>query len=87
MLEIDGTRIGTLEIDRDVWVPYIDLVDVEFVPTRIRVGRDEYAFKRSAPVLGYGAILPQEIREARAAGKKPMIVERDERYYLFLTPP
>jgi hypothetical protein len=87
MLEIDATLLGTLEIDNNVWVPYIDLVDAEFVPTRIRVARDEYAFKGSAPTLGYGAFLPQEVREARTAGKRPMIVERGERYYLFLTPP
>jgi hypothetical protein len=87
MLQIDPIQLGTLEIDHDVWVPYIDLVDAEFVPTRIQIANDEYAFKRSAPTLGYGAFLPQEIREARGAGKRPMIVERGERYYLFLTPP
>jgi len=87
MLEIDPIQLGTLEIDHDVWVPYIDLFDAEFVPTRIKVANDEYAFQRSAPTLGYGAFLPAEIREAKGRGKKPIIVERGERYYLFLTPP
>jgi len=87
MLQIDPRQLGTLEIDNDVWVPYIDLVDAEFVPTRIQVANDEYAFQGSAPILGYGAFLPKEIRDARGAGKKPIIVERGERYYLFLTPP
>jgi hypothetical protein len=87
MLEIDPVQVGTLEIEHDVWVPYIDMYDADFLPTRIKVGANEYAFIRSAPTLGYGAFLPGDIREARGAGKKPMIVERGDRYYLFLTPP
>ncbi|MEX2227809.1 MAG: hypothetical protein WEB52_15340 [Dehalococcoidia bacterium] len=86
-MQIDPIQLGTLEIEHDVWIPYIDLYDAEFLPTRIKVANDEYAFQRSAPVLGYGAFLPADIRAARSAGKKPIIVEREDRYYLFLTPP
>jgi hypothetical protein len=69
------------------WVPYLDLFDAEFVPTRLKIVNDEYAFERSVPVRGHGAVLPAEIKEARGAGKKPVIVERGDRYYLFVTPP
>jgi hypothetical protein len=86
MLQIDPVQLGTLEMD-GVWVPYLDLYDAEFVPTRLKIVNDEYAFARSAPVRGHGAVLPGEIRQARDAGKKPVIVERGDRYYLYLTPP
>ena len=59
----------------------------EFIPTRIAIGKDEYAFNSSQIIRGHGATLPGKIRELRADGKKPIVVERDDRYYVFVTPP
>lgn len=86
MLQVDPNTLGTLEIENDVWVPYLNLNDATFVPTRVRLANAEYAFTRSAPVLGYGAVLPAQIRDARAAGQKSVVLEREGRYYLFLSP-
>jgi hypothetical protein len=86
MLEIDPVQLGTVEMGGS-WVPYLDLYDAEMVPTRLKIVNDEYAFTKSAPVRGHGAVLPDEIRAARTAGKKPIGVERGDRYYLFVTPP
>jgi hypothetical protein len=87
MLEIDASLLGTLEIENGKWVPYLDLYEADFLPTRITLGRDEYAFQLSAPTLGYGAVLPDHIRKLREEGKKPVIVQREDRYYLYVTPP
>jgi len=86
MLEIDPSTLGTLEVD-GFWVPYLDLYDVDFLPTRLKMVNDEYAFKNSVPRSGHGAILPQELRELRAEGKRAIIVEREDRYYVFVSPP
>lgn len=85
-LEIDPSTLGTLEVD-GMWVPYLDLYDAGFLPTRLTMVNDEYAFKNSVPRSGHGAVLPQELRELRANGKKTIIVERGDRYYVFVTPP
>ena len=85
-MELDPSQLGTLELD-GVWVPYIDLYDEKFLPTRIALGKDEYAFHSSIIILGHGATLPGTIRGLRASGKTPIIAERDGRYYVFVTPP
>ena len=85
-LEIDPARLGTLELD-GLWVPYIDLIDEDFLPMRVKIGRDEYGFESSIVILGHGAVLPHKVRTLRSAGKKPVIIERPERYYVYVTPP
>ena len=85
-MEISPSELGTLELD-GMWVPYIDMYDAEFVPTRLNLSRDEYAFESSILARGHGAVLPPKLRELRAAGKKPLLVERGNRYYIFVTPP
>jgi hypothetical protein len=84
-LELDPNQLGTLELD-GIWVPYVDLHDEPFMPTRIVMGTDEYAFSSSIIIRGHGATLPGKIRDLRASGKKPIIAERDDRYYVFVTP-
>jgi hypothetical protein len=85
-VQIDPTQLGTLELSGQ-WIPYVDLYDVDFLPTRLNLGSAEYAFDSSIIRLGHGAVLPQKIRDVRSAGKKPLIVEREDRYYLYVTPP
>jgi hypothetical protein len=87
MLEIDPAQLGTLDLDR-MWVPYIDMNGFDsYLPTRVKVANDEYAFESSMIILGHGAVLPGRIRDLRKAGKKPMIIERNQRYYVYVTPP
>ncbi|MEX2245646.1 MAG: hypothetical protein WEC75_03075 [Dehalococcoidia bacterium] len=85
-LTIDPAELGTLELG-DLWVPYADLYDAPFMPTRITVGADEYAFHSSIIEKGHGALLPGRVRELREQGKRPLIIERGDRYYVFVTPP
>jgi len=85
-LQLDPARLGTLELDK-MWVPYADLYDLDFLPTRIELGKDEYAFNCSFLVKGHGALMPPKVRELLAAGKQTLVVERDDRYYVFVSPP
>lgn len=84
MLEIEPARLGTLELG-DTWLPYVDLVDLDFMPTRLMLGGREYAYVQSILVQGHGAVLPGMIKELRDAGRKPLIVERTNRYNVFAT--
>jgi hypothetical protein len=85
-VELDPSQLGTLDLDEQ-WVPYFDDNDGTFIPTRIQVGADEYAFNSSVNIFGHGAILPQRIRDLRTAGKTPIVIERKNRYYVFVSPP
>ncbi|HZP57071.1 MAG TPA: hypothetical protein VFC53_05900 [Dehalococcoidia bacterium] len=86
MLEIDPADLGTLEL-AGAWVPYIDLGEGGFLPTRVKIVNDEYAFRQSFNIQGHSAVMPQAIRELRAGGKKPVVIERGDRYYVFVSPP
>ena len=85
-MEINAAQLGTLELD-GMWVPYVDLYDAGFIHRRVTLGRDEYGFESSMIVRGHGAVLPGRIRELKAAGKKSLIIEREDRYYLYVSPP
>jgi hypothetical protein len=82
VLQLDPARLGSLELD-EMWVPYLDLYDLDFIPTRIQLGKDEYAYQCSFPIKGHGVLMPPKIRELRGAGKQPVVVERTDRYYVF----
>ena len=92
ILELNASDLGTLELDADLWVAYIDLVgEVPYVPTVVRVGATEYSYVMSTIVFGHGAELPAKVRELRAAGKQVLIIQRGssgsggkhERYIVF----
>ncbi len=83
-LEVDPNELGTLDIEADVWVPYLDLHDAAMVPTRLKLGERDYVWNSSMLVKGWGAMMPGKIRELREAGHEPLIVERGDRYYIFV---
>ena len=85
-MEIDPSQLGTLDLE-GAWVPYIDLHDAQFVPTHVKIVDEDYAFKQSFNIFGHGAVMPQAIRQFRAEGKKPVVIEREDRYYVYVTPP
>jgi hypothetical protein len=93
VLELDPAALGTLELD-GMWVTYIDLYgEVPYVPTRVRVGADEYAYVCSFIIFGHGAEMPQKIRELRTSGKKVLVIQRgasgsghSDRYLVFASP-
>jgi hypothetical protein len=85
-LELDPSQLGTLELDGN-WVPLMDMSDEGFVPTRLTMANNEYAFHQSFNTKGYSAVMPDALRALRDAGKRLLVVERPGRYYVFVTPP
>lgn len=84
LLDVNPVDLGTLDLG-GLWVSYINLPDEAFLPTRLRIGKDEYAYANSYIITGHGAVLPQRVRDERAAGKKVAIVEHRDRYVLFVS--
>ena len=83
-LEVGSPRIGTLELEA-LAVPYVDLEDEALVPSKLRIGDVDYAYDRSYPIKGHSAIMPGAVSELIAQGRKVLVAERGERYYLYLS--
>lgn len=83
LLQIDEADLGRIEVDH-MRLLYIDLWDAGFVPTRLRVGEREFVYDRSYPVKGHGATMPPYVRRLVEEGRVPLIVERNERYLVYV---
>ncbi len=82
-LQIDPALIGELEL-ASLQVPYVNLEEQPFVHTLLLVGETEYSYDQSFPVKGHSAVMPSAIAEAQADGRRPLVAERGERYYVYL---
>jgi len=80
--QFDDALLEEFEADR-LTVPLLRLNEIDLPQTDIRVGGDEFKYDRSYPIKGQGAVMPGYLREQVAAGKKPLLVERDTRYYVY----
>jgi hypothetical protein len=84
VLEFDDSLLDPFAAD-GLTVPLLRLNEIHLPQTEIMVGNQEYEYSRSYPVKGYGAVMPKFLLEQVAAGKKPLIVERMDRYYVYLS--
>jgi hypothetical protein len=82
-LEIDPASLGTLELN-GFEVPYVDLEDLPAIRTRLRLRDTEYVYERTFPLKGHSAVMPAAVAELRAKGKRILVVERKERYYVYV---
>ena len=82
MLELDETQLEPLPLD-GMEVPRIRFYGPPPY-TEATLGGREYRYERSFPVKGHGANLPDFIREQMNAGKTPLILERANRFYVYL---
>ena len=82
VLELDPRLLETLFVD-GLEMPFMDFGPTE--PTlRLRLDGEEYAFRRSYPRKGFGAVLGKDARELLDEGKKLLIARFGDRHYLFL---
>ena len=80
--EVDPALLETLFVD-GVELPFMDFGAVE--PTlRLRLDGEEYAFRRSYPRMGFGAVLGKDARPLLREGKKLLVARFGDRHYLFV---
>lgn len=84
MLELDEDMLEPLALD-GLDVPRVRLLREPPPHTQAKLGDQVYHYERSFPVRGYGANLPRFIRERLEEGKRPLLVERQDRFYLYLS--
>ena len=81
-LELHPNLLETLFVD-GVEIPFMDFGPAE--PTlRLRLEGEEYAFIRSYPRQGFGAVLGKDVRPLLNEGKKLLVARFGDRHYLFL---
>jgi hypothetical protein len=65
-------------------VAWIKLTEPEPPEVELKVGEQAYRYARSYPIKGHSAVLPGYLREQLATGKKPLLIERPDRFYVYL---
>jgi len=82
-IEVDPKQLGVLEL-ADLELPYIDLEEAPAARNKLVLYDTEYTYLRSFPIKGHSAIMPGVVEEQIAAGKRILIAERNERYYVYV---
>ncbi len=75
--ELELTQVG------GSWVPFLRLNFIDLPHIEIRVGDQHYRYERSYPSKGHSAVLPRYLQEQMAAGRRPLVVERSGRLYMY----
>ncbi|HEY4684688.1 MAG TPA: hypothetical protein VII57_01445 [Dehalococcoidia bacterium] len=83
MQEFDDDLLEPYPVDGSL-VPLIRLTRGGPPHVAVKVGDKAYHYDRSYPFKGQGAVLPRYLREQLAAGKQPLLIERADRFYVYL---
>jgi hypothetical protein len=83
MLELTAAEIEPYPMDGLV-VESIKLNDPDPPLIELKVGEQGYRYLRSYPIKGHSAVLPAFLREQLAEGKKPLLIERPDRFYVYV---
>ena len=83
MMQFEDTELDALPLDGGLLVPRIRMTTYGLPAILIAVGDQEYQYDRSYPIKGHSATLPKAIRQSMEEGKKPLIIERPDRFYVY----
>ena len=84
MQELDEDRLEPMPLDGMV-LPLIRMAEEDRPPYfEVKVGEQAYRYERSYPIKGFSAVMPKFIQAQLDAGKKPLIIERPQRYLVYL---
>jgi hypothetical protein len=80
--ELEPDLLETLFVD-GLELPFMDFGPAE-PRLRLCLEGEEYAFSRSYPRRGFGAVLGRDVRQLMDDGKKLLVARFGDRHYLFL---
>jgi hypothetical protein len=83
MLEFEDSALEPFAMD-GFQVPLLKMNHLEVPSAEIVVGGEKFRYARSFPIKGYGAIMPGYLRGQLDAGKRPLVAERLNRYFVYL---
>ena len=82
-LDIGPSLVGELDLG-SFEVPYVQIEAAPFVHSHLRAGDVEYVYDRSYPIKGHSAVMPGDVAELFRKGRRVLVAERNERYYVYL---
>jgi len=82
VLELDYTLLEPSPLDGLV-VSVIRMTSGGLPDANLLVGDQAYHYDRSYPIKGHSAVLPRYLSEQVATGKKPLLIERPDRFYVY----
>jgi hypothetical protein len=85
VLTFQDEDLVPFELDRGMIVPLVQMTGEELPEVELNVGDRTYTYERSYNIKGHSAIMPQRVRELMSEGKKPLVIERPTRYYLYVS--
>jgi len=83
VIEVKADQLQSLYTD-GLELPYVEFLRQEPAIKLIHAG-EEYAYFRTVPLKGYGAVLARHIRALEAEGKKPLLARFGMRIYIYAT--
>jgi hypothetical protein len=83
VLELEDDLLEPFPAD-GLMVPLIRIAE-DVPPTDLVVGGQPYRYDRSYPIKGYAAVMPRYLLELVNTGKKPLLIERPDRFYVYLS--
>lgn len=84
MQQYDDTELEVLSLPGGFLVPLIRMTTYGLPDIEIMVGDEAYEYERSYPIKGHSAVLPKHIRGTLETGKKPLVIERPDRFYVYI---
>jgi hypothetical protein len=85
VLAFEEDAIEPFSVDAGMIVPLIRMTTSGLPEVEIAVGDQPYTYERSYNIKGSSAVMPKYLRELMSQGKKPLVIERPTRYYVYAT--
>jgi hypothetical protein len=82
VLVFEDSLMEPLPLD-GLTVPVVRMTTGGLPTAQVQLGDQVYEYERSYPIKGYSAVLPRYLNEQMAAGRKPLLIERPDRFYLY----
>jgi hypothetical protein len=82
VLEFDDAELEPFPAD-GLLVPLIRMTTGGPPSISVKVADQSYNYDRSYPIKGHSAVMPGYLKEQVAAGKRPLLIERPDRFYVY----
>lgn len=84
MLHFDASEVGEMPLDDGLVVARVRMTTYGLPEVEITVGDQQYEYQRSFPIKGQSATVPKAVRELLAENKTPLVLERPDRFYIYV---
>jgi len=87
MMHFDETGLYELGLPGGIYLPRILMTTYGLPDIEITVGEKYYTYERSFPIKGHASSMTPHIRAHLEAGRVPLVIERPDRFYVYIERP